>query len=144
MSGVRDFSESVLLDPSVLDLLGDEIGCLSDTQDFLRTYLEMLPNRLKRIASAVENQNYESALDAVLSLKVTSTMVGALRTEQRCRDLELALRGGCWERAAHIASGLVSESGPLRAAVIALLEAQPFRPPAGRPRGHHRSAMTMA
>jgi HPt (histidine-containing phosphotransfer) domain-containing protein len=144
MIGVRDFSESLLLDPTVLDILGDEIGCRSDTQDFLRTYLEMLPNRLKRIASAVENQNYESALDAVLSLKVTSTMVGALRTEQRCRDLELALRGGCWERAAHIASGLVSESGPLRAAVIALLEAQPFRPPAGRALGHHRSAMTMA
>jgi HPt (histidine-containing phosphotransfer) domain-containing protein len=144
MIGVRDFSESVLLDPSVLDILGDEIGCRSDTQDFLRTYLEMLPNRLKRIASAVENQNCESALDAVLSLKVTSTMVGALRTEQRCRDLELELRGGCWERAADIASGLVSESGPLRAAVIALLEAQHFRPPAGSIRGHHRSAITMA
>jgi hypothetical protein len=99
---------------------------------------------LKRIASAVENQNHEDALDAVLSLKVTSTMVGALRTEQRCRDLELELRGGSWEKAADIASGLVSESGPLRAAVIALLEAQRFRPPAGSIRGHHRSAITMA
>jgi HPt (histidine-containing phosphotransfer) domain-containing protein len=144
MISVRDSADAVLLDPSVLDILGAEIECPSVTVDFLRTYLEMLPNRLKRIASAIEDQDDESALDSVLSLKVTSTMVGALRMEQRCRDLELELRGSFWERAAHTASGLVSESGPLTAAVTAMLEAQHFRPPVSSTLDDHRSAMTMA
>ncbi|MDQ1623508.1 MAG: histidine phosphotransfer protein HptB [Actinomycetota bacterium] len=141
---MRDSGNPVLLDPSVLDVLGAEIECPSATADFLRTYLELLPNRLKRIASAVEDQDLERALEAVLSLKVTSTMVGALRMEQQCRDLELELRGGLWERTSRTASGLVSGSGPLTVAAIALLEAQHFRSPAGRALGRHRSAMTMA
>lgn len=55
---------------------------------FFATYLRMLPSRTSKLRNAVLIQDPEMVLDALLSLKTSSLMAGALRMAQYCGDLE--------------------------------------------------------
>lgn len=74
-------------DPLKLMELADEAG---DTvaQRFINEYLALLPHRQDRILAKLAVGDDETAMDAVLSLKTTSAMVGAVRLSGYCQHLQ--------------------------------------------------------
>jgi histidine phosphotransfer protein HptB len=92
---------------------------------FLETYLGMLPGRLERILLGISAHDREASHDAVLSLKVASSMTGALSAEACCVELEPLVRGKQFDLALVSAGRLTSEVTALHAtAPEILLEAQ--------------------
>ena len=55
---------------------------------FARDYAAMWDQRYSRLALAVENQDRAAALDAIISLRITSAMVGGLRLARLAEMLE--------------------------------------------------------
>lgn len=65
--------------------------CPDAVESFAANYTDHLPGRVDRVVRTVGDRNLERAMDATLSLKTASSLVGALRMTQLCRELELAL-----------------------------------------------------
>lgn len=74
------------LDPATFAVLAEHVGSPA-AESFLATYLDMLPRRLERIVQALETRDAKQAMDAVISLKVTSAMAGARDLERECTQL---------------------------------------------------------
>jgi histidine phosphotransfer protein HptB len=73
-----------LVDPAVLGGLRDELQPGSGTGEvFVNNYIALLPRRLDRLLWAVESMDLEAAMDALLTLKTASLMVGACRMGSR-------------------------------------------------------------
>ena len=85
-----------VLDPRCITDLGEELESLPGALDFLSSYLELLPDRLGAISAAVRAADGDAAMDRALSLKVTSTMVGAVQLAALAEALEPPVRGGDW------------------------------------------------
>lgn len=84
---------SLLLDRAVLDRLLIELeGDEGIWTVFLRDYLSQLPHRIERIRLTLTTGDVVSALDAALSLKTSSQMIGAERMAGYALTLELAIR----------------------------------------------------
>lgn len=58
---------------------------------FAAAFRDLLPCRVDRIGHTLDIWDRDAAMDAVLSLKTSSSMVGALRMEQLCHRLEVAV-----------------------------------------------------
>jgi HPt (histidine-containing phosphotransfer) domain-containing protein len=82
-----------VLDFRVLAEVAREVGT-GAADRFLATYLGLLPQRIDRVASAIASSDLDAAMDAVLSLRVTSSMIGAVRLELYCRRLQDELADG--------------------------------------------------
>jgi HPt (histidine-containing phosphotransfer) domain-containing protein len=54
----------------------------------------MWDKRYSRLALALQNQDRDSALDAIISLRITSTMVGGVRLARLAELLESVIRQG--------------------------------------------------
>jgi HPt (histidine-containing phosphotransfer) domain-containing protein len=84
---------SPLLDPSVLERLREE---LEDDEGvwkvFVQNFIAHLPERNENLRQALTTGDVKGAMDAVLSLKTSSQMVGAERLADLAIDLEQALR----------------------------------------------------
>ncbi len=82
-----------LLDSAALERLRDEVD---DTEDiwkvFVRNFIRMLPDRAEKVRLTLTTGDLPGALDAVLSLKSSSQMVGAERLAEFATDLERSLR----------------------------------------------------
>ena len=76
---------------TLLDLQDSLGGEKSLCHDFVSRYLQMWPGRFARIHAAVATGNNEAALDAALSLRSSSVMVGAARLGELTTDLILLL-----------------------------------------------------
>lgn len=88
------FDRSVpVYDPVQLMELAHQAGEIT-TQRFLHDYLGLLPRRQERILEELANGDVEEAMDAILSLRVTSAMVGALRLSAYCQHLQDQLTRG--------------------------------------------------
>jgi hypothetical protein len=83
-----------LVDAAVLEELDDELAGSGLAQRFARDYAAMWDQRYAKLAAAVDSQDVDSALDAVISLKITSTMVGGLRLAKLAELLETMIRLG--------------------------------------------------
>lgn len=83
-----------LVDAAVLEELEDELAGSGLAQRFARDYAAMWDQRYARLAAAVDEQDSASALDAVISLKITSAMVGGLRLAKLAELLESVIRRG--------------------------------------------------
>ena len=83
-----------LVDAAVLEELEDELAGSGLAQRFARDYAAMWDQRYARLAAAVDQQDSASALDAVISLKITSAMVGGLRLAKLAELLEAVIRMG--------------------------------------------------
>ena len=83
-----------LVDAAVLEELEDELAGSGLAQRFARDYAAMWDQRYSKLAAAVDNQDCDSALDAVISLKITSAMVGGLRLAKLAELLEAVIRLG--------------------------------------------------
>jgi len=83
-----------LVDAAVLEELEDELAGSGLAQRFARDYAAMWDQRCTRLAAAVDSQDSESALDAVISLKISSAMVGGVRLAKLAELLEVLIRRG--------------------------------------------------
>jgi HPt (histidine-containing phosphotransfer) domain-containing protein len=63
-------------------------------QRFLADYLDLLPSRVAKVIGCLSSSDVKASRDAVVSLKVTSAMTGAVRMERYCRELEDRLAAG--------------------------------------------------
>lgn len=83
-----------LIDAAVLDELEDELAGTGLAKRFARDYAAMWDQRYSRLAAAVHGQDSESALDAAISLKISSAMVGGVRLAKLAELLETLIRLG--------------------------------------------------
>ncbi|BCW43858.1 hypothetical protein StoSoilB5_10420 [Arthrobacter sp. StoSoilB5] len=82
-----------LVDPTVLTELQAELGGdQSIVNRFVRSYIDLLPWRVGRLHHALNNLDMEDAMDAVLSLKTSSEMVGAICMRRLATELEISIR----------------------------------------------------
>ena len=79
-----------ILDDTRLRRLAD-VATADAAEQFAADYREILPARVERLTYTLSLWDTEAAMDAVLSLKTSSSMIGALRMEQICEHLEQAL-----------------------------------------------------
>ncbi|MBT2567135.1 Hpt domain-containing protein [Arthrobacter sp. ISL-85] len=83
-----------LLDDSVLARLRAE----TDDDDgiwkvFVQNFIEQMPPRIEKLRSTLTSGDAKSALTAVLSLRTSAQMVGALQLAAIALELEQAIRG---------------------------------------------------
>lgn len=87
-----------VLDAQPLRILTEQAGH-SVAERFFNDYLDLLPARSASIIAGLAAEDRERTLDAVVSLKVTSAMAGALQMEESSRALERQLQVGDWSNA---------------------------------------------
>ncbi|HET7399319.1 MAG TPA: Hpt domain-containing protein [Intrasporangium sp.] len=121
MSDASDGSAGQLLDERVLARLGDEVGDREAALRFAAAYLGLLPTRVDRVCAACTASDSEAAEDAVLSLRVTSAMVGASLLMGLAAEVEMAVTRGDLVTARTAADGLPRVAAATAAAVAALL-----------------------
>lgn len=76
---------------------GEQVLC----RNFVCRYVDMWPQRFNRICDAVTTGHQDDAMDAALSLRSSSMMVGAARLGELASDLIRLLEGGCHSAAAN-------------------------------------------
>ena len=89
-----------LLDETTLDDLAEELGGQDVARKFARDYAAMWGQRQRRLTVSVEHADLAAALDAVISLRVTSAMVGGSRLAYLARKMEALIREGNLQDAA--------------------------------------------
>jgi len=99
-----------LVDPAALQDLGAQLDSPSVAKGFARDYTRMWDQRYRSLASALKRGDHAGSMDAVLSLKTSSAMVGGLRLAQLAGELEDAIRAGDMDRALSLL-GDVAERG---------------------------------
>lgn len=84
-----------LVDRSVLDRLGRELDDDGEgyTSIFVANFITCLPGRIERLRLALTTGDLEAAVDAVLSLKTSSQMVGAERLAALAMEVDTEVRG---------------------------------------------------
>lgn len=88
-----DECTDALVDPTVLTELQAELGGdQAIISTFVRNYVDLLPWRVDRLHHAVEKLDIEDAMDAALSLKTSSHMVGAICMSRLATELEISIR----------------------------------------------------
>ncbi|MFE4541108.1 hypothetical protein [Arthrobacter sp. NPDC056727] len=80
-----------------------EEASLEAAESLAADFMARLPRFVERIVHTVGAQDGDLALDASLNLKSKSWLVGALRMNQLCSELELALALGDWGTASAVA-----------------------------------------
>ena len=82
------------MDTGVLLDLEDQLGRADLATNFVKDYAALWEQRERRLAVSLAGEDRDAALDAVISLKVTSGMVGARRLAGLAQALERAVRRG--------------------------------------------------
>ena len=89
----QDGASQPYVDPAVLQTLRCELEPDPDyCVVFVNSYIQQLPQRLDRLRHAVEAMDLDAAMDAVLSVKTSSQMVGAAYLGMLADELETILR----------------------------------------------------
>lgn len=91
---LRGGEELPLVDPAVLADLEEQSAGPDIASRFARDYAAMWAQRQRSLDAAVERQDLAAALDAVISLKVSSAMVGGMRLARLAEALETLIRDG--------------------------------------------------
>jgi HPt (histidine-containing phosphotransfer) domain-containing protein len=112
-----------VLNPQRLDELGRELESIDAALGFAHAFLGLLPTRVARIHSALTRRDTLAAADAILSLKTSSYMVGALGMAQHCEEMESSLRNGSIPDPAQ-AVLMFAAAERLREELLAVLSAQ--------------------
>ncbi|MFF2031783.1 Hpt domain-containing protein [Arthrobacter sp. NPDC058192] len=100
-----------LVDPAALQELGDQLENPALAKGFARDYAKMWDQRYSALASALERRDLPGSLDAVLSLKTSSAMVGGLRLAKLAGELEGVLRAGDMDRALSLLLDVAQRGG---------------------------------
>ena len=86
-----------LMDPSVLEILRADLDNNGLWKVFVQDFIENLPHRNACLRLTLTTGDLSGALDAVLSLKTSSQMVGAERLASLAVDLERSIRADTHE-----------------------------------------------
>lgn len=81
-----------LVDHTTLQELGSQLESPAVAKGFARDYTNMWDRRYHSLASSLDSGDDAAALDAVLSLKTSSAMVGGVRLAELAKELEEAIR----------------------------------------------------
>lgn len=81
-----------VLDRDVLVRLGSDIQDCEFAISFASRYCSMLTTRVQRIVDALKVGDFVAAMDAVLSLKTSSTTVGTHELARLAREVEMGVR----------------------------------------------------
>jgi len=81
-----------LLDHAVLDRLREDLREYEVWRVFVQNFIAALPRRIEKLRAALTTGDADGAMDAVLSLKTASQMVGAERLAALAMELEAAQR----------------------------------------------------
>jgi HPt (histidine-containing phosphotransfer) domain-containing protein len=87
-------SDAPLLDPKVLDKFREDLDEFEVWSAFVQNFLSALPLRIETLRLTLTTGDAVGAMDAVLSLKTASQMVGASRLSAVAHALEMAQREG--------------------------------------------------
>lgn len=82
------------VDTAVLTELEEELAGPTLARRFAQDYADMWDQRYTRLAAAVERQDVAACLDAAISLKITSAMLGGERLSKLAELLENVVRQG--------------------------------------------------
>ncbi|MGA8256351.1 MAG: hypothetical protein WB767_07220 [Nocardioides sp.] len=74
--------------------LAEDLDSWSSMLSIARRYVSMLPGRVSRVCDALEEQDAVVAMDAALSLRTSSTTVGAQELAEFARAIEGDVRTG--------------------------------------------------
>jgi hypothetical protein len=97
--------ELPLLDPSVLEDLAEGLGGGADiARKFAQDYAGLWDQRQRRLMESVACEDRTAALDTIISLKVTSAMVGGTRLAHLAGKLEATVRHGDPQEGAALAA----------------------------------------
>ena len=107
----EDLPAAPLVDPAALQDLGAQLDNPAVAKGFARDYTRMWDQRYRSLASALERGDLAGSMDAVLSLKTSSAMVGGLRLAQLAGELENALRAGDIGRALSLLRDVAARGG---------------------------------
>jgi hypothetical protein len=77
-----------------------EEASLHAAESFAADYANLVPRFVEQIVRAIETRDRDLTLNASLNLKTKSWLVGALKMNQLCAELELALALGDWSTVA--------------------------------------------
>lgn len=88
----RSTPSAPVLDDQALVWLADSVDDAHAAARFAARYVQLLPSRIARISDALHLGDVEAALDASLSLKVTSCTAGARELEGLAVVIEDDLR----------------------------------------------------
>ncbi|WP_051442010.1 Hpt domain-containing protein [Arthrobacter sp. H14] len=80
------------VDAAVLQAFENEIGDPVIAREFVRDFVGVWADRYEKLATAVARRDRAAALDAVLSIKITSLMLGAALLAELASDLEDLIR----------------------------------------------------
>lgn len=79
---------------AVLDALSEDLRDPVAYEAYLSRNQEMWPTRYQRLSDAIRTGKPAAAMDAVLSLRSASQMIGAMKLAALALEVEQALRGG--------------------------------------------------
>jgi HPt (histidine-containing phosphotransfer) domain-containing protein len=113
------------IDLAMLEDLEEQMGSRDIAWRFARDYAELWPKRQSTLVAAFKRQDFDAALDAALSLKNSSAMVGGVRLARAAQALEVAIRTGAGLDRARSILGAVAVYG--RATVNELQQTYPRR-----------------
>lgn len=111
-----------VFEPSTLHQLVDDAESRPFVLGLARTYLRLLDRRVTRLSTAVHHGDVVTAMDAALSLKVSSTMTGAVMLADLAVGIERDLRFGDLRSARSRATLLQAAAERTDAAVTAYLQ----------------------
>ena len=100
------------VEPEILAELEAELEGPELARGFARDYAALWDQRFGRLETAIQAQNRPAALDAVISLRIASTMVGGIRLAVLAQALEDAIRKDDFVRVHELLEG-VAEHGVL-------------------------------
>ena len=81
-------ANAVSLDTGVLGSLCEDLGDVGLVSQAMEVYLEELPNRLVQLHQGIESGSAEQVRSTAHALKGASGMLGAIRLQQLCQQLE--------------------------------------------------------
>ncbi|CAN7465249.1 Hpt domain-containing protein [Arthrobacter sp. LjRoot14] len=91
------FEEIPLVDLLVLQDLESQLAQPAVARKFALDYIEIWEQRFLNLTNAISGQDRTTALDAAISLKIGSAMVGGLRLARLAEDIESVIRSGSWD-----------------------------------------------
>lgn len=83
-----------LIEPLFLQDLEEQLGSADMVLEFAKKYTSMWEQRRRHLVQSLECLDRDAALDAAISLKVSSAMVGAVQLAHLTATLETVIRSG--------------------------------------------------
>jgi hypothetical protein len=81
-----------LVSLQVLRALEEELGDASTGRIFVENFIEIWSSRMGRLTVAVRGMDRAAAMDAILSVKISSAMVGAPRLAMLAEEMQHLVR----------------------------------------------------